>query len=152
MNEKIIPNELYKEILENMPICCVDIVIYAEKNALLIKRVNEPEKGEWWVSGGRIKKGEDIEEAVKRIVREEIGLEIKEKRFLGVYEYHSDKTNFKDVKTGTHSIVMGYAVEILRNSEVRLDKTSSEYKWINHIEDELKPYVKNILKASGVLN
>jgi ADP-ribose pyrophosphatase YjhB (NUDIX family) len=40
-------------------------------NALLLLRTkNEPAKGEWWFPGGRIKKGESLEQASHREVKD----------------------------------------------------------------------------------
>jgi len=148
-----ISNDLYKQILENMPICCIDMVIYHEDKILLILRNQNPEKGKWWLPGGRILKGESLIEAVKRKTKEETGLEVDIIRFLGVEEYKSKKTNFEDIKTGTHSIVNVYLVEpIGGKQEVKINKTCSDYKWINKIEENLDSHVKKALKDSGVFN
>src|SRR3989339_1730756 len=83
----MIEEKLYKKIQEVLPICCVDVVILNKnKEFLLLKRKNEPAKDQWWVPGGRIKKGEKTEKAVLRKVKEETGLNIKIKKMLGVKE------------------------------------------------------------------
>jgi ADP-ribose pyrophosphatase YjhB (NUDIX family) len=47
-----------------------------EKALLFLRRNNQPAKGEWWFSGGRIRKRESLEEALRREVKEETGLEV----------------------------------------------------------------------------
>jgi len=59
MSNKI-SNELYDQILENIPICCVDIIVSHNGKVLLIHRKEEPAKDKWWVVGGRILKGENL--------------------------------------------------------------------------------------------
>ncbi len=59
-----IEDEYYKMILEWMPIPCVDAIIAFEWKFLLLKRNNPPLKGEWWLPGDRVRKGESLEEAV----------------------------------------------------------------------------------------
>jgi len=145
-----IPEKLYKEILEHMPIPCIDFVFYHKGKVLLTYRTQEPEKGRWWVQGGRIFKHETLEEALQRIAKREIGSEVKIIRKMGGYEYHSDKANF-GVNSGTHCIVVVYLVKPLKdNFEVFMDETHSNYKWINYIEDDLDPYVKEVIQDSGV--
>ena len=104
----MIEEKLYKKIQEVLPICCVDVVILNKnKEFLLLKRKNEPAKDQWWVPGGRIKKGEKTEKAVLRKVKEETGLNIKIKKMLGVKE-----TIFKKGFFGNFS---GEAAEFMLN-------------------------------------
>ena len=73
----MIPKDKYAEIMKALPILCVDIIIKNTSNEyLLIKRAYEPLKGVWWVAGGRVLKGETLEQAAKRKVKEEIGIGI----------------------------------------------------------------------------
>ena len=64
----------YRRIAERMPIPTVDAILTFEGRFLLLKRNNPPVKGEWWLPGGRVRKGEALEAAVTREVKEETGL------------------------------------------------------------------------------
>jgi len=147
----IIPEKLYSQILEYMPIACIDFVLYHKGKVLLTYRTQEPEKGQWWVQGGRIFKHELLEEALQRLAKREIGSEIKIIRKMGAYEYHSHTKAAFGVKTGTHAVVVVYLVKPLKNDfAISMDETHSKYKWIDHVEEDLQPYVKEVLKDSGV--
>src|SRR3989344_8353561 len=141
-----IPESLYREILRNMPICCVDIVIKSENGILLVYRKNEPAKDTWWLPGGRIYKNEKMEDAVLRKSFEETGLKVKIKKQIGAYETIFDKNPF-DNSFGVHSINICFVVEAL-NHEAKLDNQSSSFKWINKIESNLPDYVKKVLSDS----
>ncbi|MBU2458733.1 MAG: NUDIX domain-containing protein, partial [Planctomycetes bacterium] len=65
-----IPEPEYRRILNNVPILCVDLLIVYNGKCLLLKRDNEPAKGEFWFAGGRIRKFESIENAAIRIAKE----------------------------------------------------------------------------------
>jgi len=147
-----IPTELYSKIVESAPIVCVDMVLHKDGKVLLINRKDEPEKGKWWVPGGRIKKNEKLEDAVKRKILEETGLKVFIKNQLSWAEYFNEKSCFDDVKTGTHSIVARFFVEPEGEQDVSLDKTSTDFKWIEKIEEELDPYVKKMIIESEVFN
>ncbi len=144
-----IPESLYKEILKNIPICCVDLVIQSEKGVLLVYRKNEPAKNTWWLPGGRIIKNEKMEDAVLRKAFEETGLKVQIKNKIGVYETLFDKNPFNDPSFGAHSVNICFLVEAL-NQEVKLDNQSSEFRWINEIENNLPDYVKKVINDSKV--
>ena len=70
-----------------MPIVSVEALIVADGGLLFLKRRNHPVKGEWWFPGGRIRKGESLEDALRREVKEETGLELLEAKLINVYSW-----------------------------------------------------------------
>ena len=62
------------------------IIIFPEKQILLIKRLTPPFIGYWALPGGRAEPGEPIEQTAIREVKEETGIKIKIVRKVG--EYH----------------------------------------------------------------
>lgn len=62
------------------PILTVDAVIFQISNGvlevLLLKRPNEPFKGEWALPGGYNARGETTQEALRRIVRQKTGIDV----------------------------------------------------------------------------
>jgi 8-oxo-dGTP diphosphatase len=67
------------------PTVTVDAVIERDEKILLIKRKNEPFKGDWALPGGFVEYGESTEDAIIREAKEETGLDITLKALLGVY-------------------------------------------------------------------
>ncbi len=81
-----IDSSLYKRITSCLPIPSVEgITIQKGDSLLFLRRQNNPSKGLWWFSGGRIMKGESLEEALYREIKEETNLEVVESEFLNVY-------------------------------------------------------------------
>jgi len=80
-----IPSRLYDQITEQMPIPSVEAVIVINGSLLFLRRKNNPAAGLWWFAGGRICKGESLEETLRREVKEETGLEIESCRFVKAY-------------------------------------------------------------------
>lgn len=118
----LIPDKLYKQIVDNMPLVCVDVVLMKEENYVLVKRADNPLKGEWWVVGGRIHKGETILEGAHRKVLEETGLEAYNFHIVGIYEdFYPDSS----VGVPTHSVSVVVTAEV-SDFAYKLDKTSSE--------------------------
>jgi len=145
-----IPQPLYEKILDVMPILCVDFVLYDKGKVLLTRRTDEPAKDQWWVQGGRVFKHETLDEAVQRLSKREVGLEVEVIKQLGVYEYQFDKANF-GITSGTHTVAVTYLVKPREeNFQVSLDTTHSSYRWVDQIEKDLDPYVKRVLRDANV--
>lgn len=60
--------------------------ILRDGRLLLVKRLRAPEAGHWSLPGGKVEFGERLADAVKREIREEVGLEIERLRPLGIVE------------------------------------------------------------------
>ena len=81
----------YKKIINIMPIFCIDFLIKKDEYFLLIKRLEEPLKGEFWLPGGRLRIYESIEEASKRIQSQEIGKYFPDINLIGFSNYRFKK-------------------------------------------------------------
>lgn len=121
---------LYKQVVANFPICCVDIFIYDSqtKKYLEVLRRDKPAQGEYWFVGGRMYKGESFFDCAKRKVKEEAGLAVTPQKILGVYS-----TIFGDSawQTQTHSINIVVLVKINSNQKISLDKHHETFRWVD---------------------
>lgn len=102
-----IPQDEWETIVRNVPIVSVDLVVECPDGIVLGKRANEPAKGEWFVPGGRVRKGEKLEKAVHRISDDELGTEVDIMDVLGTFE-HFYKTS--EVGGGKHYVAHGFHV------------------------------------------
>ena len=68
------------------PIVGVGAVIVDEGRVLIVRRGNEPLKGEWSIPGGAVELGETLEAACAREVREETGLEVDVGPMIDVFD------------------------------------------------------------------
>jgi len=125
----MIPEKIYKQIMDLMPILCVDAVIKNTNGQyLLVKRKNKPLKGEWWLVGGRVNKGETIEDAISRKVMEELSLDINKSIPIGYYEDFY-KENYFDLDSGAHMISIIFMININDDHTIKLDDQSVAWKF-----------------------
>lgn len=68
------------------PLLGVGAVIFDGGRVLLIERGQEPLKGWWTVPGGLVETGERLDEALRREVREETGLEVEPLAVAAIFE------------------------------------------------------------------
>ena len=129
MTERVewIPDDVWSDIVEHVPIPSVDLLLVSDDGLLLAKRENEPAKGEWFVPGGRIHKGESLDEAVHRVAREELGIDVVIEEELGAYDHHYETADVEDVG-GKHYVANGYVVRPESNT-VSLDRQHSDGKY-----------------------
>lgn len=67
------------------PKVAVASVIQRSGKVLMIRRAGEPGYGLWSMPGGYVDRGEVVEEAAAREVREETGLEVAVERLIGLF-------------------------------------------------------------------
>ncbi len=87
------------------PIVGVGGVIFEGASVLLAKRGQEPAKGTWSLPGGAVELGEKVIDALKREIREEIGIEIEVGGLVRVLDriFRDD-----DKRTRYHYILIDY--------------------------------------------
>lgn len=118
----------YAKVIECAPVLCVDVdLVTPDGKHVLFRRCNEPLKGEWWVIGGRVWKGEDPVNAARRKLREETGLDFKPDRltFVG---YYNEVFEFSSLGRGKyHTVSLVYRATITAVNAVRLDAQHSDW-------------------------
>src|SRR5574340_1126592 len=102
----------FDSVVRLTPLVALDPVVRSPEGRVLVgRRRNEPAKGFFFTTGGRITKNESLAAAFRRISLAELGVEkrIKEARFLGVYEHFYTTNNHQLAGFGTHYVVLAYA-------------------------------------------
>lgn len=100
-------------------------LIVRKGRVLLTKRSTILEGGKWCLPGGAIKFGESPEEAVRRELREETGLETTRADFLF---YHTERVP----RLGLHSLVFVFLVSV--NGKPKPNWEVSALRWFSSEE------------------
>jgi colanic acid biosynthesis protein WcaH len=126
-----IPQPLYNKIAKCIPIISVEALIVRGDELLFLRRINEPAKGEWWFPGGRIRKGESIEQTLRREVKEETGLIIIAYKLINVYSR---------VFPERHDVTIAYLCRC-KKGEVKLNDEHSECAFFKAAPEGLHRYL-----------
>ena len=145
----MIPTEQYHRIIEVLPILCVDVIVTNTRGEyLLIRRANEPLKGEWWVIGGRVLKGETLEQAAARKVLEETSLNVQAVHPVGYYEALSQENPF-GLDPRLHAVSVVFSTVVDDRQQIRLDDQSMDWKYARELPADF--HVKSFGRAQNGL-
>jgi ADP-ribose pyrophosphatase YjhB (NUDIX family) len=138
-NANFIPDSLFDQIVELLPIVSVEALIVIDKSLLFLKRNNKPAKGLWWFPGGRIHKCESLKETLQREIREETGLDLDSFKLINVYSR---------VFPERHDITITYLCTC-KKGKIVIDSEHSEYKLFKETPSDLHPFLKETIQDSN---
>ena len=116
------------------PLVSIDLIVTdGNRRVLLGERRNRPAQNTWFVPGGRIRKGETLDTAFTRVVRDELGIASVQRsssRFFGVFEHFYDD-NFSGVQgVPTHYVVLAYSITLSGSAPIGRFDQHSGYAWL----------------------
>ncbi len=107
-------------------------------------------ENQWLVPGGKVEKGDSMQETVRKEVKEETGLEVEDVELLNV----KDGGNPDDFSRNTHFIFLNFTCRA-ENQEVELDQREAvDHTWIDpeealksdlDINDSSEEFIENFL-------
>ena len=149
-NEKPIPPDKWETIVANVPLVSVDLVVEHDGGVLLGKRENEPAKGEWFLPGGRVQKGETRREAVHRVANEELGVTVEINESLGAFEHIYDTSDVENVDT-KHYLANGYVVDVA-SEQFQADNQHEKIRVFQSKPDSLHSNIRAYFESSETLD
>jgi ADP-ribose pyrophosphatase YjhB (NUDIX family) len=109
------------------PIAAVGAVVLDGERVLLVRRGQEPLKGEWSLPGGAVELGETLEAAVCREVLEETGLEVEPVRVVEVLDRISRDA---EGRVEYHYVLVDYACRV-RGGVLGSGSDASDARWVS---------------------
>ena len=113
------------QINQQFPEPTVGALIFNEKNQLLIVKTHKW-NGNYTIPGGHVEMGERLQEAVKREVWEETGLNLTRADFLCYQQFIYDESFWQK----RHFIFFDFVCRV-DDGEVRLNEEAEEYAWVD---------------------
>lgn len=86
-SEYPLSREEFDRIYGTVPRLNVEVIIHTDDGVVLTRRDIEPCKGQWHIPGGTVRFGESLPAAVRRVARDELGVDVSVGRLLGYIEY-----------------------------------------------------------------
>ncbi len=103
------------------PVVAVGALVIDDGRLLMVKRDREPGRGLWTVPGGHVELGEYLEQALRREVMEETGLEVEVGGLAGIFEVVGDP----------HFVIHDYAAHLAtKGQEPVAGEEVSEVRWV----------------------
>ena len=129
------------------PIAVAGAFIFNDKDQLFLMK--SPKWNNKYVCpGGKIELGESIESAVKREVKEETNIDIKEVELMGVLEGVNLGKNYTEKQK--HLIFLNNKVKVKNAEKIKLNEEGTGYKWLKVAEwlsrDDLEKYTKEAIE------
>jgi ADP-ribose pyrophosphatase YjhB (NUDIX family) len=125
--------EEYGRVLDSIVVSCVDVALTHNGKVLLGKRTWHPQ-ADWWLIGGRMKPGEELEASASRNLERELGLTIPSQRYsyLTTIAAAWRLRRHAPADHGTHTVAIVLAAE-LSDSEaaaIKLNEEYSAHQWL----------------------
>jgi len=154
----LLPLAQFQQAVAALPLVSVDWVLTNPAGELLVgQRLNAPARGTWFTPGGRIRKGEPLAAALRRVAAEELGLP--EERALalaqrgdpmGAWDHFYPDAAFSPT-VPTHYVNLPYAAR-LSQAEVNalnlpVGEQHGHWQWLplaqaaDTVHEHVKPYV-----------
>lgn len=148
-----LPDSLFQQVVASTPLVSIDLIVRRGDGAILLgKRLCAPAKGFWFVPGGRVRKGETLDEAFLRLTGEELGREVPraEASLVSVAEHFYSDSIFGP-STSTHYVVLAHCLDIEADLETLPRGQHDSYRW-GHKQwmasaPSVHPYTRSYLDA-----
>jgi phosphoglycolate phosphatase len=119
--------ERFEEI--HPPLATVGALIFNDADAVLMIRTHKW-SNLWGIPGGKIKWGEPSEDALRREIKEETGLDVTDIKFVLVQDCIHSKEFYRDA----HFVLLNYTCRCAGRPAVKLNDEAREFRWVNAAE------------------
>ena len=142
-----LPRSEYEAIYAKVPRLTVEVVIVSSGGVLLTRRQTGPCAGLWHIPGGTVRFGEPLTEAVQRVAKQELGVEVTIDGLLGYIEYPSHLARGLDWPVG-----ITFRVQLTSSSVDQFQPTPDAVAWFATLPEEMHDEQKVFLSTHDLVN
>lgn len=136
--------EEFDSIYAKVPRLTVELLVKDAGGAvLLIRRAIEPCRGQWQLPGGTVRFGEHLQDAVSRVAKRELDIEVCESVNTGYIEYPSHYLHGLDSPVGMVFEVVRY------RGEARTSVEASHLAWFSMLPEDMHADQDDFLLERG---
>ncbi len=117
----------------------VDAIVRRGDQILVMKRAMGLMSGAWYFPGGALEQGESPEEAPRREIREETGLEVDNLRLFRVWHYRQDES--------TPAVGVTFTCEVPPDAEPQINEEHSAARWVDPTYYRQRYFNNDVLAA-----
>ncbi len=146
--EKSLSPEEFKTIYSKVPRLCVELVIKTDEGVLLTLRTLPSYHGLWHMPGVTLAFRESVSEAVRRVAKDELGIEIVIDSLLDFIEY----INEDEGRGFGHAVTLVFLCHPSDpNAPIKLNEEASEYNYFKTLPDNIIKEHGEFLHAKGFI-
>ena len=146
MTKKPLTYEEFKSIYSKVPRLTVEVIIKTDEGILFTKRAIPPYVGSWHFPGGTVYYKETITDAVKRVAKDELGVEVEIEKFIGFLHY----PNLVQDEGWDWPIGAAHLVKILKGVP-KGSEQGREIRFFNKLPENMVPAQGEFLSKHGLI-
>jgi ADP-ribose pyrophosphatase YjhB (NUDIX family) len=139
-----LPTADFEAIYAKVPRLRVEVVVVSADGVLLTRRDAEPgrDPGGWRIPSGTVRFGERLADAVMRVPKEELGIDVEIDGFLGYIEHPGSLQRGLGWPIG-----LAFKVHVAASSANQVPSASDQVGWFERLPDDMQDEQKGFLQA-----
>ena len=120
----------FLNVVAATPLVSIDLVLHSERGRVLLgKRLNRPAQGFWFVPGGRIRKNERLQDALRRISQAELGILIERAELIGAFDHVYEDNFYGAPGINTHYVALAHRYLLSEQTPLQGDDQHAAMRW-----------------------